>query len=100
MSLDSINIEQLQKICHLYGVDKLYVFGSFASGTLSDASDIDLLVEFLDGSPDGAFDRFTGLQLALEEFFNRKVDLLVNKPFRNPIFQKEIDQSKVLVYAA
>jgi predicted nucleotidyltransferase len=70
------------------------------SGQTSPSSDVDLLVEFLDDSPTGAFDRFTGLQLALEEFFQRKVDLMVNKPFKNPLFQKEVDQTKVLLYAA
>lgn len=84
----------------MHGVSKLYVFGSFASGTESNESDIDLLVELLDPGPNGAFDRFTGLQFDLESFFCRKIDLIVNQPFRNSIFQQEVDKSKVLLYAA
>jgi uncharacterized protein len=100
LQINDLNIVRLEEICQRYGVSKLYVFGSYATGTESNESDIDLLVEFLDPGPDGAFDRFTGLQLDLETFFRRKIDLTVNKPFRNPIFQQEIDQSKVLLYAA
>ena len=100
MQINDLNIFQLEEICQRHGVSKLYVFGSFATGTESNESDIDLLVEFLDPGPDGAFDRFTVLQVDLETFFRCKIDLSVNKPFRNPIFQQEIDKSKVLLYAA
>jgi predicted nucleotidyltransferase len=97
--IEDLNIARLEEICQRHGVRKLYVFGSFASGKVSNESDVDLLVEFLDPGPDGAFDRFTGLQLELESFFCRKIDLTVNKPFRNTIFQQEIDKAKVLLYA-
>lgn len=100
MQINDLNIARLEVICQRHGVSKLYVFGSFATGTESNESDIDLLVEFLDTGPDGAFDKFTGLQLDLETFFNRKIDLIVNQPFRNSIFQQEVDKSKVLLYAA
>jgi hypothetical protein len=36
----------------------------------------------------------------LEEIYARPVDLLTVKPFRNHIFQAEIDRSKELIYAA
>ncbi len=100
MQINDLNIAQLEEICQRHGVSTLYVFGSFAKGTESNESDIDLLVEFLDPGPNGAFDRFTGLQLDLESLFCRKIDLIVNQPFRNSIFQQEVDQSKVLLYAA
>jgi uncharacterized protein len=100
LQINDLNITRLEEICQRHGVSKLYVFGSFASGTESDESDIDLLVEFLDPGPDGAFDRFMGLKFDLETFFRRKVDLTVNQPFRNSIFQQEVDKSKVLLYVA
>lgn len=100
MQIEDLNIVRLEEICQRHGVSKLYVFGSFAIGTESNESDIDLLVEFLEPGPDGAFDRFTGLQFDLETFFRHKIDLIVNQPFRNSIFQQEVDKSKVLLYAA
>jgi predicted nucleotidyltransferase len=100
LQINDLNITRLEEICQRHGVSTLYVFGSFALGTESNDSDIDLLVEFLDPGPDGAFDRFTGLQLDLESFFPRKIDLTVNNPFRNSIFQQEVDKSKVLLFAA
>lgn len=35
----------LNPIAHAYGVKRLYLFGSFAKGTATEDSDVDLLVE-------------------------------------------------------
>jgi predicted nucleotidyltransferase len=41
-----------------------------------------------------------GFKQHLEEIYQRPVDLVTIKKFRNPIFQKEVDSSKTLIYAA
>ena len=43
----------------------------------------------------GAFDQFMGFKETLEDFYNRPVDLLASKKFRNPIFEREVEDSKV-----
>lgn len=100
MNLQSINTTTLQSICQKFDVRKLYAFGSVVSGEMTVDSDIDFLVVFDRQSPNGAFDQFMGLKMALETEFGRPVDLLTLKSFRNEIFQQEIDQTKVLLYAA
>ncbi len=56
-----------------YKVKELGLFGSYASETHKDISDIDLLVEF--GEDADLFD-FIGLSLFLEEKFRCKVDVV------------------------
>lgn len=87
-------------LCQKFGVRELYAFGSIVSGSSTKDSDLDFLVDFDRESPNGAFDQFMGFKEALEEEFGRSVDLLTIKPFRNNLFQEEVDQTKVLLYAA
>ena len=97
-----INFEsnELELICRQFNVSRLYVFGSVAKGDFRDDSDVDLIVEFNRNSYEGAFDQFMGLKEALEDFFKRPVDLITSKRFRNPLFERELEETKTLVYAA
>lgn len=70
------------------------------SGGLTQTSDLDFLVQFERTGSDGAFDQFMGFKEKLESLYGRRVDLLTLKPFRNYLFQQEIDRSKSLIYAA
>ena len=92
--------KELKRICKRFNVNRLYAFGSTAKGYYGDNSDVDLIVEFNRSGYDGAFDQFMGLKEALEVFFERPIDLLASKRFRNPVFEREVENSKVLVYAA
>jgi predicted nucleotidyltransferase len=55
-----------------YAVKSLGLFGSFAEGTQTDSSDVDLLVEF--EHPVGW--KFFTLEKYLEDLFGRKIDLV------------------------
>ncbi len=55
-----------------YGVTRIGFFGSYAKGTPTEASDVDIVVEF--GQPIGF--RFTEFSEYLETLFGRKVDVL------------------------
>lgn len=100
MKLKDIKNKALEEACKQFKVRKLFVFGSVASGTATDSSDIDFLVEFERDGFEGAFDQFTGFKSRLEEIFSTSVDLYTTKNLRNPVFSEEIDTSKSLVYAA
>lgn len=91
---------QLAEVCRRFAVRELYVFGSVVSGRMNDESDLDFIVRFESALPAGAFDRFMGLKEALGLLYGCRVDLLTLKPFRNAVFQAEVDQSKTLLYAA
>ena len=56
------------------GAKKLGLFGSFARGTQSPTSDVDILIEFEEGQK--TFDHFMGIVLLLEDIFQRKVELV------------------------
>lgn len=55
-------------------VKSLSIFGSVARDEATDASDVDLLVEFEEGARIGLF-AFIGLQLFLQEILGCRVDL-------------------------
>jgi predicted nucleotidyltransferase len=56
-----------------FGVRELAVFGSVARGEASDASDLDVLVDFVGSA---TFDGYMGLKLFLEDSLGVKVDLV------------------------
>jgi predicted nucleotidyltransferase len=66
-----------------YGVNSLGVFGSYARGEAQEESDIDVLVEFEKGKK--TFDNYMGLKFFLEDFFGKKVDLVMKETLREKI---------------
>ncbi|MCF8277238.1 MAG: nucleotidyltransferase domain-containing protein [Flavobacteriales bacterium] len=96
------NRESLLILCKKYDVVELYLFGS-ATGQSFDStkSDLDFAVKFSAHVPvvDMA-DHFFGLISALENLFNKKVDLVSIPALKNPIFIEELNSTKVQLYAA
>ena len=92
---------ELEALCRKYCVKKLEVFGSASDGTFDpQRSDVDLLVEFLPLGPGQLFDFFFELKDDLQGLFGRRVDLVLPRAIRNPYFQKSVDQSRRVLYAA
>jgi uncharacterized protein len=73
-----------------FGVRKLGIFGSYASGDEKRTSDMDFLVEF----EKKTFDNYMDLKIFLEKLFDCKVDLVIAdsvKPrLHKPIFEEAI----------
>ncbi|MCS7065471.1 MAG: nucleotidyltransferase domain-containing protein [Fimbriimonadales bacterium] len=92
------NRDEIARLCQQYGVARLELIGSATSEVAFDPSrsDIDLLVEF-EGS-ERLFSRYFDLKEALEQLFQRPVDLLVKRAIRNPYFQREIERQRVVLY--
>ena len=89
----------LAELCRRFGVDRLYVFGSAASGDLRPASDVDLVVSMADRLPTGTYaDRFLDFAEAVESLLGRRVDLVSEQAIRNPFFRREIEATRQLVY--
>ena len=97
---DFENDRRIVEACKDFGVRRLHIFGSAAERDLDPDSDVDFLVEFERAGFGGAFDQFMGLKERLEVIFERPVDLLTNRHFRNALFQEEVEKTKKLVYAA
>jgi predicted nucleotidyltransferase len=96
------NYESLKRLCKQYRVQRLEVFGSALSGGEFDPenSDLDFLVEFLPLQPGEHADAYFGLLEALQDLFNRHVDLVMPRAIKNPYFLESINKSREVVYAA
>jgi len=93
--------DEISRLCTRYGVKRLELFGSGSRDDFDPTkSDFDLLVEFADSKPEGAFNRYFGLKEELERLFQRPVDLVETQAISNPYFQQAVQQDKILVYAA
>ena len=92
------NIENLNKLCINYNVEKMYLFGSVLNSNFNKDSDVDLLVKFKEIELAEYFDNYINFKEKLVELFGREVDLLEEQTLRNPILIKSINSSKELVY--
>ena len=91
--------EDFLSLCINHHVRRLYAFGSGVSGTFDEkSSDIDLLIELEEEDPIERGEKLISIWDNLENFFQRKVDLLTNTSLRNPYLKKNIDATKVLIY--
>lgn len=88
-----------EEICKEHRVQALYLFGSALSNHFKeDTSDIDLLVEVDEHDPLLRGEHLIDLWDKLEQFFDRKVDLLTEASLQNPYLRKSIEATKVLIY--
>jgi len=76
-----------------YQVRELYLFGSFARDAQSNASDVDMLVDF---APDASFFDLVRLALYLEEKLERHVDVIPQDTLRSEI-RDTVMRERVLV---
>ena len=74
-----------------FGVTSLALFGSYARGTATDSSDIDILVRF-DGPATSK--SYFGVQFYLEDLFGRPIDLVTDKALR-PRFRPYVEREAV-----
>ena len=98
MNLIEENIKKLKKLCALYKVSKLYVFGSILNENFKKKSDIDFIVSFKKIDLEQYADNYFDFKFSLEDLFNRKIDLLEDQAIKNPYLRKSIDTSKELIY--
>ncbi|MGH8211517.1 MAG: nucleotidyltransferase family protein [Steroidobacteraceae bacterium] len=94
------NLEEIGRVCRLYGVRKLEVFGSILRRDFDpERSDVDVIVEF-EPRVANSFANFLSLKEALEVLLGRPVDLIELHAVRNRRLRYYIEQSKSPVYAA
>ena len=98
MGIVDRNIEDLKKLCAMYNVEKIYLFGSVLNSNFNNESDIDLLVNFKSIEFSKYFDNYMDFKENLEKLFGRKVDLVEEQTLRDPILINSIDKSKELIY--
>lgn len=92
---------ELERLCARFGVRRLELFGSAATGPFDPArSDIDFLVDL--GAVEGMtpFAQYFGLKESLEALFGRAVDLVMAGANTNPWFIESVNRTRQLIYAA
>lgn len=94
-----VDFNKLVHLAHQYSVTEISVFGSSIRSDMKPESDIDLLITF---SPSAAISLFDLMDLenALEQLFNRHVDIVEPQALTNPVRRKRILSSKELLYAS
>ncbi|RLI73953.1 nucleotidyltransferase [Archaeoglobales archaeon] len=68
-------IEENKEKIKRYGVKRIGLFGSYVRGEQRAKSDIDILVEFVEGKK--TFDNYMDLKFFLEDLFKCKIDLVI-----------------------
>lgn len=101
MTLSDLHIDRdrLAELCRRYGIARLEVMGSFASGDAGPESDLDVLVTFKPSARIGL--EFVELQQELEALFGRPVDLLTRASVEgspNKYFRRYALRSTELLY--
>ena len=102
VSLIEKNRNALEELCVKFRVRRLEVFGSASTGRNFDAenSDLDFLVEFQTLKPGEHANAYFGLLDALENLFNRHVDLVMPRAVKNRYFIESINNNREVFYAA
>lgn len=85
----------VKPIARKYGVARVYLFGSYARGEVTDNSDVDLRID--KGNLKGLF-ALCGLYTEIEEALQMKVDVLTTGSLEED-FLRKIQKEEVLLYA-
>ena len=92
-----LTIDEIKKavtpICERYGVEKMWLFGSYARGEADDKSDVDLI--HVGGKFKGW--EYGGFYGDLYDALGVEIDLL-SKEFTRPKFLNKISKDEVLLY--
>jgi len=99
-SIISDKQEELRSLCVEHKLKFMYVFGSAASGKLTELSDIDFLISFKEISIEEYTEFYFNLHYKLQELFGRPVDLITENSLSNPYFKHSVENTKKLIYAA
>jgi predicted nucleotidyltransferase len=92
------NRDDIAALCRQYGVRRLAVFGSAATGAFDPGtSDLDFVVD-LGRYERGVARRYLGLIVALEQLFGRLVDVVTIHPGATDSFRKELERTAVTIY--
>ncbi len=90
----TLHSDELTNLCQRFGVTRLYAFGSVVTERFDpNESDLDLLVELEEMPPLARGEKLIGLWEALEDLFDRKIDLLTDQPIKNPYERTSIERN-------
>jgi len=89
---------EINRLCSLHKVKRLYAFGSVLTNQFRSDSDIDFVVDFEQLDADKYADNYFDFKFSLQDILRRPIDLLEDKAIRNPYFRKTVNNQRQLVY--
>ncbi len=90
---------EIERLCQLFGVTSLAVFGSILRGDFdADSSDIDFVVRFKTVMTLTSSGQYFDFKARLENLFGRKVDLVELTAMPNSRLKRIIERTQVAVY--
>ena len=96
----ALRAAEIRSACARHSVSSLAIVGSAARADFDlERSDIDVLVDFVDGDIN-YFRAFMGLRRELAEILGRKVDVITRRGVRNPIFLRALERDAIPLYSA
>lgn len=87
--------ERIKPIAKQYGVERIYLFGSYARGEATELSDVDFRID--KGQIRGLF-ALGGLYNSLSDALSKSIDLVTTESL-DPAFINNIASEEVLLYA-
>lgn len=88
----------INRLCSLHKVKRLYAFGSVLTGKLNADSDIDFIVDFEPLDVVKYADNYFDFKFSLQDILRRPIDLLEEKAIKNPYFRQTVNNQRQLVY--
>jgi len=89
---------EIDRLCRTLPVKRLGLFGSALTRDFNSESDIDVLVVFDSDEKIDLFKIYFDLKEQLARIFNRDIDLVVDKSFKNPIFRASVEKTRTIIY--
>ena len=90
------HLESVKHLLQRFGVERAYLFGSAAKGTMRHDSDVDFVISFPNNMHYTTYaNNYFDLADALETLLSRKVDVLTENSIKNPYLRQSIDQHKL-----
>lgn len=89
-------LPEIKALMRQHGVERAFLFGSAARGTMKEDSDVDFIISFPASMGYEAYaDNYFSLAEKLEELLSRSVDLVTEKTLKNPYLLQVINQSRL-----
>ncbi len=93
--------QAISEACVRHGVLRLDAFGSALRDDFRpDASDLDLLVEFLPMEPYARVDAYFGILEELRALLGMEIDLVMAGAVKNPYIARDIERTRRVLYGA
>lgn len=94
------NKDAIVALCRTYGIRKLDLVGSAATGTFDPASsDIDFVIDLGEYDQTVA-ERYLDLIAALEDLLGFRIGMITEPSIKNPYFRAAIDEQRITVNEA